>query len=142
MKIAFTGTQQGMQLAQACAFQKLIGELAITAFGHGDCIGADEEAHAMVAEWYSDVYITIHPPTNPSKRAWCESAYICEPKEYLARNRDIVNEGNVLVATPGEMDEQLRSGTWSTIRYARKIGKPVYIIFPDGSIKIELPTKV
>ena len=28
-----------------------------------------------------------------------------------------------------------RSGTWSTIRYAKKVDKPVKIVYPDGTIK-------
>ena len=33
-----------------------------------------------------------------------------------------------------EAEEQLRSGTWSTIRYAKRQNKPTTIIFPDGSV--------
>jgi len=39
-----------------------------------------------------------------------------------------------MIATPGEVDEQLRSGTWSTVRFARKQGKPVHVILPDGRV--------
>ena len=53
----------------------------------------------------------------------------CHPKPYLDRNRDIVDACEVLLATP-DGPERLRSGTWSTVRYARKIGKPVEVRLP------------
>jgi hypothetical protein len=55
-------------------------------------------------------------------------------KPYLVRNHEIVDDSQVLIAAPKEFTEQLRSGTWATIRYARKIGRTVRIVFPDGSI--------
>jgi bifunctional non-homologous end joining protein LigD len=36
---------------------------------------------------------------------------------------------------PAEPEEQLRSGTWSTVRFAKKQGKPVFLILPDGTVK-------
>jgi hypothetical protein len=33
-----------------------------------------------------------------------------------------------LIATPESLTEELRSGTWATIRYARKIKKPCLIL--------------
>ena len=53
-------------------------------------------------------------------------------KDYLVRNHDIVDVCDVLVATPGQKEEQIRSGTWATIRYARKIRKQIIIVYPDG----------
>jgi len=37
----------------------------------------------------------------------------------------------------GKVEEWRGSGTWATIRYARKVGKPVTIIYPDGEIQEE-----
>ena len=56
------------------------------------------------------------------------------PRPYLSRNKDIVRETDMLIATPAEAEEQRRSGTWSTIRFARKLGKPVFVIWPDGTV--------
>jgi hypothetical protein len=39
-----------------------------------------------------------------------------------------------LIAAPAEPEEQLLSGTWSTVRFARKLGKPVFLILPDGTV--------
>jgi predicted Rossmann fold nucleotide-binding protein DprA/Smf involved in DNA uptake len=37
-----------------------------------------------------------------------------------------------MIATPHSYVEIGRSGTWATVRYARKAGKPIYLILPDG----------
>jgi hypothetical protein len=133
MKIGFTGTRRGMTDAQIAALRSLLlsssGE-----FHHGDCIGADAQAHDVaVALGFEPV---IHPPINPAKRAYkcAQSAHVCEPKEYLARNKDIVRSTEMLIAAPAEDTEQQRSGTWSTVRFARKLGRKIWIILPNGHL--------
>jgi hypothetical protein len=61
-----------------------------------------------------------------------------ECKEYLDRNHDIVDSSDLLIAVSESTVEVLRSGTWATIRYAKKLRKPIKIIYPDG--KVELVT--
>lgn len=100
---------------------------------HGDCIGADCEAHCIALKM--GYTIALHPPVNDAKRAFCEGACVqFQKKEYLKRNRDIVDICEMLIACPKERDEKLRSGTWSTVRYAIAKNVPVILIFPDGSI--------
>lgn len=134
MRIGFTGTQRGMTPDQKRVLEDLLrrsdGE-----FHHGDCIGADAEAHDLAKEL--PYWIIVHPPVFNSKRAWKGGHEIRAPKDYLDRNKDIVAETERLVAAPGEPQEQLRSGTWSTIRHARKLKRRVYIIMPDGYVKCE-----
>jgi predicted Rossmann fold nucleotide-binding protein DprA/Smf involved in DNA uptake len=50
------------------------------------------------------------------------------------RNKVIVRETEILIAVPAETMEQHRSGTWSTVRYARKLERAVCIIRPDGTL--------
>jgi len=101
----------------------------ITAFHHGDCIGADAEAHKIAIKAKIPVY--IHPPINPAKRAFCkEYTQRYMHYDYLVRNKHIVDSCEILVACPKSPQEELRSGTWSTIRYARKTHKPVLIVSP------------
>ena len=134
--VGFTGTQKGMTAGQAGVVRSHLWKFATEGglfFHHGDCVGADEQAHALSKEFrYAPI---IHPPKNPAKRAFCFAPMddMREPKDYLARNKDIVRESHAMIAAPAEYDEQLRSGTWSTIRYAEKLGRPVVIVFPDGS---------
>lgn len=133
MKIGFTGTQQGMTKAQKRAFWTIINSYNLSEFHHGDCIGADFNAHQIVLA-YNKSEIIIHPPINGSKRQNCKWFTEIKPaKGYLERNHDIVDSTDMLIATPKEYDEQLRSGTWATVRYARKTNKKLIIIYPDGS---------
>lgn len=107
-------------------------------YHHGDCRGADEEFHKWItAHDMRPIKIVIHLPDNSYKRAFCGSFGNLEwrpQKPYLDRNLDIVTETDLLIATPKEYTEVLRSGTWSTIRYARKQMKPIYIVYPDGEV--------
>lgn len=86
---------------------------------------------------YELLWVVIHPPKDESKRAFSIADEVRGAKPYLQRNKDIVDETDVLIATPKGNEEELRSGVWATIRYARKQKKKIVIIFPDGSIKEE-----
>lgn len=136
--IGFTGTQKGCTEQQIQWLESSLVHPSITGFHHGDCIGADADAHHIA--YISGLPITIHPPINRSKRAYCarseaKNVIILEPKEYITRNHDIVDACTCLFACPYEFYEQLRSGTWATIRYATRLGKRLWIIFPDGSVE-------
>lgn len=141
--IGFTGTQAGMTQKQKDAFSKLLGEWLINfpmdtlVLHHGLCIGADEDAHKLFLPLiYPPIErgkIIGHPPIYKGKVMMAnpnEFDYMLRERSYLERNQDIVRQSSVLVATPKEKIEQLRSGTWSTIRYARKLNKPVMILEP------------
>ena len=133
--IGFTGTQRGMTEAQRLKLGTILAVGSTKGVGvlhHGDCVGADAQAHELAQKWM--IPVIIHPPENSSKRAFCGGSLASlPPQPYLVRNHFIVDACDVLVATPGEATEQLRSGTWATIRYARKRHKTVVIIYPDGS---------
>jgi len=131
MKVGFTGTQYGMTDHQKRAVRELLGRLKPSEFHHGDCVGADEEAHEIVRSLPFEVKIVSHPPSNPKKRAFCKADEEREPKPYLERNRDIVDDTSVLVACPSSVKEVLRSGTWTTWRYARKSSREIYLIVPS-----------
>lgn len=125
MKIGFTGTRRGMTQAQKMVLKDLLIQSHAQWLLHGDCVGADEEAHALALA--AGIFVEIHPPIEPKHRAFLEPSAMHEPRPYLDRNHDIVEACDVLIAAPFG-PERLRSGTWATVRYARKIGKPVVII--------------
>jgi hypothetical protein len=132
-RFGFTGTSSGMTMAQKYALKNFLAG-ASGEFHHGDCVGADAEAHGIAIECGYCPF--VHPPTNYAKRAWMEVPRHCMRPErpYLERNRDIVRETIALIAAPAEFEEQPRGGTWYTVRYARKLGKTVVLILPDGII--------
>lgn len=132
MIVGFSGTSEGITAKQAYALRKLLEYLSPREFHHGDCVGADEQAHQIARTMGTT--IVIHPPEVWKHRAFCtEYNRISTCKPYLVRNKDIALECDVLVATPKTREEQLRSGTWATVRYARKLGRRVYLVHTDGS---------
>jgi len=130
MKIGMTGSKTGMNDLQKKLFAEFVTLNSVVELHHGDCVGADADAHNIAVA--CGVKIVIHPPVDSKLRAFCSEAIELPVKPYLARNKDIVNAGELLVAFPNSRTETLRSGTWSTVRYARKIGKQVVIFYPDG----------
>jgi len=105
-------------------------------FHHGDCIEADAAA-AAAAWWLLRCQVISHPPTDETKRAFAKSHLVHPPLPYLDRNRVIVSVTKMLLATPGTMVDQRRSGTWYTIRQARAQSRAILILFPDGTRQFE-----
>lgn len=133
MHIGFTGTRTGMNEKQKRELKALLNSLVGTnAFHHGDCIGADAEFHDLVREIIANATIIIHPPSTKKYRAFKSVRSINEllpEKNYLQRNRDIVKSSDFIIAAPKEYEEVLRSGTWSTIRFAKKLNKKMLILW-------------
>jgi hypothetical protein len=131
MIVGFTGTRHGMTERQASKFKEIICSMNTYEFHHGDCVGSDAEAHNIV-RGISD--IIIHPPIDPKYRAFCKGAFLVHPeREYKKRNCDIIDDSELIIVTPHKEYEELRSGTWHAIRYAKKIGKHIIIIWPNGN---------
>jgi hypothetical protein len=127
--VGFTGTQRGMTPNQLSVVRFYLDPYEWV--HHGDCIGADAQFHQAARRKGHPV--DRHPPDNPSKRAFCDFDRDNREKPYLDRNHDIVDASSFMIVAPGEMQEQLRSGTWATFRYARKTGTKWVVVFPDGS---------
>ena len=142
MRIGFTGTRLGMNDAQLRKLRTLLAELlhadatkSGSEFHHGDAPGADAQAHDVaVALGYEPV---VHPPLIGTARGGKLAERMRTPRPPLKRNRDIVHHSELLIAAPAEPIEQLRSGTWSTVRFARKLGRSVWVILPDGEVRRE-----
>lgn len=135
MKVGFTGSQQGMTFEQQNTFNRILADSNAKEFHHGDCMGADTQAHEFAL--HCGISIVIHPPDLPGKRSFCFGSDFSKyrPKKlYLDRNHDIVDETDILIACPKEVKETQRSGTWATVRYAEKTGKTVLLIYPSGRI--------
>ncbi len=145
MKLGFTGTRNCMTPEQRSAFRSLLTELpSVLEFHHGDCRGSDWDAcrlYLVYAQQFDDASVVVHPPDYGGHRAFCMEKVenyglrlvIEKPKPFLDRNRDIVDASELMVACPAESTEQQRGGTWSTVRYARKVGRELVVILPDGT---------
>ena len=137
MRFGHTGTRRGMTKAQMHTLRTLVHEQGhlVTEWHHG-CSGKSDEAGSYIAASLMVPLIIGHPGTARPVGYWDE---LREAKDNLVRDGDIAREADHLLATPYEDDEILRSGTWSTVRRARKFRTPVTIIFRDGSYGEDRP---
>ncbi|MCC5814737.1 MAG: hypothetical protein JJT78_08280 [Leptospira sp.] len=143
-KIGITGSRKGLNDKQRLALLESLKGLGNVEIHHGDCVGVDCDIHKLLVsekenlpEGVKVLQISIHPPSDKKQRAFCEKNYpgldilihSYSTEEYLKRNQFIVNLTDELWAFPDGPEKQ-RSGTWSTIRNAKKSGKPVKIFEP------------
>ena len=134
MEVGFTGTRNGCTIEQIEALREFFDLNEIEEGHHGDCIAADNDFHTIAREY--ETRIVIHPPNNKTYRAYCQGDESWSERPYLVRNKDVVREGeDLLLACPNGFTERRRSGTWSTVRFARSIGRKYKIIYPDGGIE-------
>ena len=135
MKIGVTGTRSGMTEHQCKEFTYLLSEFIINEeigeFHHGDCVGVDVDA-AKIAKKLG-FKVVCHPPIKDELRAFHESDEFREPTSYFARNRNIVDECDVLLVIPYQDEWQDQGGTWYTASYCKKKQKPFTIIWPKRS---------
>lgn len=131
--VGFTGTRDGMTDEQTKQLKRVLADLNSGCFHHGDCLGADSEGHDIADALMYDTH--VHPPVSGTHRAFRKGSFEEPSLDYLARNKQIVNMTSLLIAAPSG-PEELRSGTWSTIRYARKLSRPVVICWPDGTLDL------
>lgn len=139
MKIGFTGTRAGMTNAQHQKIDKIVwflrDDYGATVAIEGDCIGADDDFWHLVR--FRGLRTETFPPVNRLYRCHHRSDKVHLPAPYMTRNQSIVDNADVMIAAPGEMEWRPHSGTWATITMARKANKHLYIVFPDGSVKEE-----
>jgi len=126
VKIGFTGNRTGLRPDQEDQIKLIFDKYDTICVSHGDCIGADTDFHNLCIK-YKDInhaktiVIHIYPPDVPTLRAFNKADVIMETKPFLKRNLDILKNSTILIACPMDKNkEELRSGTWSTIRQARK----------------------
>ncbi len=132
--VGFTGTRIGLSEPQRAELVRQLHMLGTRSLHHGDCQGADVQCHE--AGRSLGLHIVGHPPTATGLRAFCECDELRGPKPFLVRNRIIVAESEILIACP-DGPERLRSGTWMTVRHARRVGVPRLIISRTGEVSIE-----
>lgn len=132
MYVGFTGTRHGLTVPQSLALTKWLSDYPVTLMRNGCCIGADDEAARTLGR-----NLIGHPSdleSFVSRRAVALCSVVYDPSPPLARNVLIVEFSDILLACPGGMREEQQSGTWMTIRHARRMGIPVVIFWPDGTV--------
>lgn len=133
--VGFTGTRQGMTEAQRSTVIKLLSSKETHMAHHGGCIGADIDFDTICRDILS-IPTSVHPSNLKNQQGkWSYTNVVFPEKPPLDRNKDIVDSVDFLVACPKGYIEEIRSGTWATIRYTRKVEKPLYIVYPNGSIE-------
>lgn len=138
--IGFTGSRQGITPAQRDTLRRLLEEIYPDIVVHGCAIGADAQFAFLCSVRSPRPHIIGYPSDQPSQTD-DEACGLCDeikpPSPPLRRNREIVDTSNRLLACPASDTEELRSGTWATIRYARRKQRHITLILPDGSIREE-----
>jgi hypothetical protein len=135
MIIGFSGSRKGLSKMQYEYVDKFLFNNLVTIdeVHHGDCIGADATFHKISSKLHIEKII-IHPPSNPTLRAFCESKYKWEEKDYLSRDRDIIKCSDIVLTCPYDSNKNYHSGTWYCINKGISLGKIVYIIYRNGTI--------
>ncbi|MHB8123887.1 MAG: hypothetical protein ACYDG4_17330 [Desulfuromonadaceae bacterium] len=130
MKVGITGTRDGATGYQESQMRQILSKLWHDGaeFHHGDCVGVDALG-AQIARSLGYV-IVCHPPERDYLRAYEVSDHFREPKDYHTRDRNIVDETDLLIVVPKQMVPQNKGGTWYTHGYAVKKKKPLKMILP------------
>jgi hypothetical protein len=120
MKIGFTGTREGMSRVQAHHCQLVLAWLFAASKLRPELHYGRHERAVLLADQEAATLATA-------------LGYQSEPHyamvgEELDRNREIVAAVSVLIAAPLTDKEEQRSGTWATVRAARKKGIPVVML--------------
>jgi hypothetical protein len=133
MRVAFTGTRHGMNAAQV---QQLRYVLAL--FCHADRhVGRTPEFHYGTHET-AVLLADVQAASLAKDAGYTLVPHHARPGEELARDRQEADDCDVMVAAPKSDKEQLRSGTWATVRYARARLKPVVMLSRGDSGRLPL----
>jgi hypothetical protein len=136
MILGFTGTRQGMTEQQRFAVSEFLDERKPTETHSGDCKGADSQFldAALLCNGNSPPRTHGHPCSIEKWRAFRRYNSLHPVKNALARNQDIVDASDELLAAPKSSKNSDRvGGTWDTIRKALKAKKTVTVVWPDGT---------
>jgi hypothetical protein len=118
MTVGFTGTRTGLSMRQSMLLQQVFNWL--TKAGATTLLYGTHEAVALAAD--------AEARDTAEKLGWEARPMYAAKGTELERDRELVKLASVLVAGPENDKEQLRSGTWATIRYARVRGIPIIML--------------
>lgn len=138
MIIGFTGSRDGLSDKQKLALMKEViltyEHGGVDEAHHGACVGADHQFHDLMVWLIGAHRVVLHMPTNltlvPLVMFQMPDSQKMKPLSYLDRNKEIVKACDRLIACPAQAKEVHRSGTWSTVRHARRLGRKVVLLTP------------
>lgn len=131
MKVGVSGTRNDLTLQQFDSIANYLQSIYIPGIElhHGDCVGADNTISEIAKSL--NYKIVCHPPNIDTLRAFAPYDEIRKPLSYFARNRNIVDETDILIVAPYQNARQPKGGTWYTHDYAVKKNKTIKIFFPN-----------
>ena len=122
MTVTFTGTQKGLSARQLEFVTHMLTTNPPELLIHGGCVGADAEVDTIAA--MLNIPREVYPSNIPAKHGHLYSMVgkitVHPPMEPLKRNRLMVDKADGVIACPSSDKEVVRSGTWATVRYARR----------------------
>jgi hypothetical protein len=138
VNVGFTGSRAGLTAEQGLTVTAMLLALGPGFFHFGDCKGADDRAARIAYElgWW----VVAHPgPAGKDAGRWRTlgsqpRVSVLDERPFLERNELIAIAGDfLLIACPSGLEaEQRRSGTWATVRDARKLERRIVLVQPDG----------
>lgn len=130
--IGVTASREGLTDPQKNWIEDFLeGNLAYV-LHHGMCKGGDIELAVLFRKY--NTYIIAHPGHIRHMRAASPANDLILPWSHtLVRNRIIVNHSELILGFP-KVPYATDSGTWHTIKFAKKQKTPLFVIGPDGSV--------
>jgi hypothetical protein len=129
-RVGFVGVRGGLTYAQFRALSRVLidRDLPGAVTGVVDVVRGDDgwgdADFDRIARWMTPtpnlVVVGAPDPSGP-------------PAAAAVRNRAVVDACDLVVACPPGAVEEPRSRTWAAVRYARRVGRPVVLIYPNGT---------
>lgn len=131
--VGFTGTRSLNPMEDIGRLMMILEALPTgTAIVTGACIGVDSFIASQAHNFGLSVHTVVPADRSRVDRRWrdhCDTfEEMASGTDYRARNVRIVELSTRVIAVPDHAEdapESRRSGTWMTVRIARKAGKPV-----------------
>jgi hypothetical protein len=139
MTVGFTGTRNGMTPPQRETVGRLLQSLRPDKTRDGLGVGADAEFAALAASLSPRPFLVGHPGVSSrgggNERRGDDARHdiVLAEQTHFKRNRVIVDNSDVLVAAPPCQPLPESGGTAYTVGYARKVAKPLVVVWPDGT---------
>jgi len=134
-----TGTRAGATPRQEDTVYQMLSRMRPDWMHHGCAVGADQQIHKIAKGLGIKVHGYPVGPTDPEVLGQLDA--LSPSGDPLLRNHWIVDATSILIAIPRTHQEEQRSGTWATIRYARRKGHIILFVWPDGEFETHHYTK-